>query len=434
MFPKFYEYKLDNGLKVLLIPIKDTKNIATSLTFNIGYLEETKKQDGIAHLTEHIISRYITNHTKIKDIKSNGEYVYTNANTNHFKTQYHIYSSTKFMNDIIDSFAKLYDFDRTDRNLFYKEMGAVIVELKQIISDKNKYIMYKNIPEMIFGKNNILVNDPISEIKNLKTITECQLIDFVKQYYNPVNSILTIVGDFNKSKTLTYIKTQFNKLDKGIVRPDRIINIPLSKNPKFTFQKTDSNLIKFHLSFVCPNINNDKSNAIILLLKKILVELNDSSILFKRLRTKLGIIYSPNIIRLINQYYGLFIINYNIEPNNYNTGLKELIEILNELKNEKIDDTLLKMAKNKVYYEIILTQNNLTPKEYLHYSSYLLHKKRELLNPLEFYNKYTKHITANDIKNWCKQILTKNNSYLSLIGVDNLKDFSIKQLKKLGNN
>ena len=173
MFPKFYEYKLDNGLKVLLIPIKDTKNIATSLTFNIGYLEETKKQDGIAHLTEHIISRYITNHTKIKDIKSNGEYVYTNANTNHFKTQYHIYSSTKFMNDIIDSFVKLYDFDRTDRNLFYKEMGAVIVELKQIISDKNKYIMYKNIPEMIFGKNNILVNDPISEIKNLKTITEC---------------------------------------------------------------------------------------------------------------------------------------------------------------------------------------------------------------------------------------------------------------------
>ena len=97
MFPKFYNYKLDNGIQVVLIPIPNTKNIATSLTFDIGYLEETKKEDGLAHLTEHIISRFITNYTKVKEIKSKGHYVYTNAHTNHFKTDYHIYSLKKLV-------------------------------------------------------------------------------------------------------------------------------------------------------------------------------------------------------------------------------------------------------------------------------------------------------------------------------------------------
>ena len=260
MFPKFYEYKLDNGIKVLLIPIKDTKNIATSLTFNIGYLEETKKQDGIAHLTEHIISRYITNHTKIKDIKSNGDYVYTNANTNHFKTQYHIYSSTKFMNDIIDSFVKLYDFDRTDRNLFYKEMGAVIVELKQIISNKDTYIFYKNMPELIFGSKHTLVNDPISEIKNLVKKSECDLVSFVRQFYKSSDSVLTIVGNIEVSKTLKMIKEKYGSIEKGKARSFRIIKVPKSSSPRYNFEVSKtSKLNNLYLTFTTDTINKSKN-------------------------------------------------------------------------------------------------------------------------------------------------------------------------------
>ena len=57
---------------------------------------------------------------------------------------------------------------------------------------------------------------------------------------------------------------------------------------------------------------------------------------------------------------------------------------------------------------------------------------KELLNPLEFYNKYTNHITLNDIRNWCKNIFVKNNSYLCIVGAkDVFKEFSIKHMKRL---
>ena len=432
MFPKTYNYKLDNGLQILLIPIANTKNIATSLTFDIGYLEETKKEDGLAHLTEHIISRYITNYTKVKDIKSNGSYVYTNAHTSHFKTDYHIYSLTKHLTDILDSYLTLYDFNRTDRNLFYKEMGSVIVELKQIISNKDKYVFYKNMPELVFGKTGIMVNDPVSEIKNLLKIGECDLINFVRKFYVPTNSIITIVGDFNKTEILKYLKSKFEKLDSGTKRPTRILKIPNSTNPKYNFEMSSSSkLNNLYLNFTFPSNKDNKSLAILQILKKILVELNDSSILFDRLRTKLGIIYSPNIKKYINKHYGILSINYNIETQNYEKGFEELITILKELKNDKIDQNLFDLAKDKIRYEINLTQNNKTPTEFLYLTNSILSNK-ELLNPLEFYNKYTKYITLNDIRNWCKNIFVKNNSYLCIVGAkDVFKEFSIKHMKRL---
>ena len=171
--------------------------------------------------------------------------------------------------------------------------------------------------------------------------------------------------------------------------------------------------------------------AIIDVLKKILVELNDSSILFSRLRSKLGVIYSPKIKNYINNHYGLFIINYNIETKNYDKGFTELISILNELKSDKIDENLFNLAKDKILFEISQNQYNYTPQDYLDYSDYVL-QGREIMSPIEFYNKYTKHVTLNDIKKWCGKVFVKNNSYLCIIGgTDLFKTSSIKELNKL---
>ena len=310
MFPKFHNYTLDNGLNVLLIPIKNIKTIATSLTFDVGYLEETKENDGLAHLAEHIVSRFITNHTSVKKLKSAGHFVYTNAHTNHFKTDYHIHSSKKFLPDLLDSYLPLFDFNHTDRNIFYKELGAVIVELKQIISNKDKYIFYKNMPELIFGSKHILVNDPVPEIKNLVKKTECELVSFVRKFYNPSNSVLTIVGNIDVSKTLKMIKEKYGTINKGLRRHKRLLKVPSSKSPHYNFETSKtSKLNNLYLTFTCNTISKSKDMAIIHVLKKILVELNDSSILFSRLRSKLGVVYSPNIIRYINKNYGIFIIN-----------------------------------------------------------------------------------------------------------------------------
>ena len=432
MFPKFYNYKLNNGIEIILIPIQNTKNIATSITFDIGYLEESKKEAGLAHLTEHIISRFIDNTTKIKEIKSGGGYVFTNAHTSHFKTDYHIYSLKKNLNDIIDSFLPIYNFNRTDSNLFYKEMGAVIVELKQVISNKDRYLFFKNIPELIFGKNGIMVNDPVSEIKNLITLSECDLINFVRKYYVPTNSIITIVGDFNKNSTMKYIKSKFENLNKGVNRPKRTIKIPKSLNPKFNFELSKSNkLNNVYLNFTFPSNKNNKSLAIIQIIKKILVELGTSSIIYQRLRTKLGVIYSSQIKKYVNKHYGILSINYNIESKNYDKAFIEIISILNELKEHKIDETLFELAKNKIIYEISLLQNNKTPSEYLFVTDYLLSDK-DLINPLEFFNKYIKTLTLNDIRNWCKKVFVKNNIYLCVVGPkQEFKDISLKQMKLL---
>ena len=102
------------------------------------------------------------------------------------------------------------------------------------------------------------------------------------------------------------------------------------------------------------------------------------------------------------------------------------------MKNDKVDENLFNLAKDKILFEISQNKYNYTPQDYLKYTDYVL-QGRDLISPLEFYNKYTKHLTLNDIRRWCKTVFIKSNSYLCIVGEKDLfKASSIKELKKLG--
>lgn len=431
MYPKYYKYKLDNNMQILLVPIKNINIVATSLTFDIGYFEESKEEDGIAHFLEHMIARFITSKTKVKDIKEAGNFIYSNAHTSDFRTSYHIYSDKKYTRDLIDSLYEIYGYKNLDKKLYKKELGAVIVELKQIISDIDRYVFYKHIPEMIYGKNNKLVGDPKVTIENLKKIDENDLIKFVKKYYNSYNSIVTVIGDFDKNSVLKYLEKKSKNLQKQCSL-NRQITIPIVKNPQYLFVKNSEKKIdSLYLNFKCDNSYNYKEKAITQLFIKIMTEFGDSSILFKRLRSKLGIVYSPQIFSQQYPLYGIITISFSIENQNIEKALEELINILNESKKKNLDRNLFKMSKDKSLYDIHKDMSDRDPTSFLYYTYKLLNNE-ELLNPLEYYNKWTKGITLNDIKNWCKKTFTKDNTYLCIIGKKEFtKSKIMKQLERL---
>ena len=160
-----------------------------------------------------------------------------------------------------------------------------------------------------------------------------------------------------------------------------------------------------------------------------MAEFGDSSILFKRLRSKLGIVYSPQIFSQQYPLYCRITISFSIENQNIEKALEELINILNESKKKNLDRNLFKMSKDKSLYDIHKDMTDRDPTSFLYYTYKLLNNE-ELLNPLEYYNKWTKSITLNDIKNWCKKTFTKDNTYLCIIGK---KEFTkSKILRQLG--
>jgi zinc protease len=59
------EYKLANGLRVLLFPDPSKPTITVNMTYLVGSRNENYGEKGMAHLLEHLMFKGSTNHKNI---------------------------------------------------------------------------------------------------------------------------------------------------------------------------------------------------------------------------------------------------------------------------------------------------------------------------------------------------------------------------------
>src|SRR6478609_8076012 len=59
------EYRLGNGLRVLLFPDQSKQTITVNVTYLVGSRQENYGETGMAHLLEHMLFKGSTNHTDV---------------------------------------------------------------------------------------------------------------------------------------------------------------------------------------------------------------------------------------------------------------------------------------------------------------------------------------------------------------------------------
>src|SRR6218665_2174780 len=64
------EYKLKNGLKILLIPDPSQSNVVVNIVYNVGSRHEGYGETGMAHLLEHMLFKSTKNLGDIKKMLS----------------------------------------------------------------------------------------------------------------------------------------------------------------------------------------------------------------------------------------------------------------------------------------------------------------------------------------------------------------------------
>src|ERR1700743_2108976 len=81
------EYRLPNGLQVLLAPDEASSTISVNMTYRVGSRHESYGETGMAHLLEHMNFKGTPTHLNIpKEISSHG--ASANATTSYDRTNY----------------------------------------------------------------------------------------------------------------------------------------------------------------------------------------------------------------------------------------------------------------------------------------------------------------------------------------------------------
>ena len=220
------EYRLSNGLRVLLFPDQSTPTITVNVTYLVGSRNESYGETGMAHLLEHLLFKGSKGHLNIPDELSkhgadpNGTTSYDR--TNYFEsfvsTPQNLDWALSLESDrMVNSFIAKKDLD--------SEMTVVRNEFER--GENNSVgILSERVHESAYLWHNYR-HPTIGSRSDIEKVPIERLQAFYKTYYQPDNALLIVAGKFDENATLALIQEKFG----AIPRPTRVIQPPYTDEP-----------------------------------------------------------------------------------------------------------------------------------------------------------------------------------------------------------
>jgi zinc protease len=220
------EYRLSNGLTVLLFPDLSKQTITVNVTIKVGSRHENYGETGMAHLLEHLLFKGSPKHTNIpQELTAHG----TRPNgstwfdrTNYFETfaatdENLLWALDLEADRMVNSFVAKKDLDSemtVVRNEFESgENEPTRVLLERVFSTA---YLWHNYGKSTIGSRSDIENVPIERLQA-----------FYRQHYQPDNAVLLVAGKFDEAKTIDLVSKSFGP----IPRPTRTLPAAYTAEP-----------------------------------------------------------------------------------------------------------------------------------------------------------------------------------------------------------
>jgi zinc protease len=221
------EYRLDNGLRVLLFPDESKATVYVNITYLVGSRHEGYGESGMAHLLEHMVFKGTPDHPQIwKALQDHGANF--NGSTSYDRTNY--FETMPATEENLD-FGLGLEADR---------MVNCAIAQKDLDSEfsvvRNEFEMGENSPMNVLSERMMSTaylwhnygKSTIGSREDIERVPIDRLRAFYQKFYQPDNAYLIVTGKFDEAKTLAKINDIYGK----IPRPQRKLE------PTYTVEPT----------------------------------------------------------------------------------------------------------------------------------------------------------------------------------------------------
>jgi zinc protease len=220
------EYRLSNGLRVLLFPDPTKPTVTVNLTYTVGSRHEGYGETGMAHLLEHLMFKGTPSHKVIpQELKAHGANYNASTwydRTNYFEVLPATEDNLKFAlgleaDRMIHSFIAQKDLD--------SEMTVVRNEFEAGENDPASILEERAISTAYLWHN--YGHSTIGSREDIERVPIDRLQAFYRNYYQPDNAVLLIAGKFDEGNALSLVTTAFG----SIPRPSRKLQPTYTTEP-----------------------------------------------------------------------------------------------------------------------------------------------------------------------------------------------------------
>jgi len=354
-----HDMRLENGLRVILVPDHSAPVYAINVSYNVGSRNELPGHTGFAHLFEHMMFEGSANAPKgthFKMIESNGGSM--NGSTHPDYTDYfEVLPANKLETALWAEADRMGGLAVTEENL-KNQQGVVGNEVKvNVLNRPYGGFPWLDMPQYA-NTNWFNAHNFYGDLKDIEAATLADVQAFFKTYYAPNNAALAIVGDFDPAEAKKFVEKYFGPLKTSDLPGQPDLTEPRQEKEKHatkidTLAKRPAIALGYHM----PERNTPEYFAMTLI-DEMLIE-GDDSLLHQELVQKRGI--TGNVNGGINQlgtpwdYKGpmLFITNFIYDPATSPETIVQAIDgAIEPLRTQPVDQKTLDRAKVKVRSEL----------------------------------------------------------------------------------
>ncbi|HVL34655.1 MAG TPA: pitrilysin family protein, partial [Burkholderiales bacterium] len=220
------EYRLPNGLRVLMLPDPGVDTVTVHITYLVGSRHEGYGEKGMAHLLEHMLFRGSKRYPNIKE-EFNRRGARWNGTTSSDRTTYfQTFAATEENLDwaldleadrMVNAFIAKEDLDsemtvvRNEFEMGENNSGSVLFQRMQALA-----FTWHNYGNAVIGARSDIENAPIEALRA-----------FYRAWYRPDNAVLIVAGRFDEARAVQLAAKRFG----AIARPERPMPLLYTEEP-----------------------------------------------------------------------------------------------------------------------------------------------------------------------------------------------------------
>ncbi len=326
---KFEQYKLPNGLTVILHEDHSAPVTAVVMMYHVGSKNEKPKRTGFAHLFEHMMfqgSAHVADEEHFKLLQEIGANI--NGSTNEDVTNYFEVVPSNYM--------ELSLYLESDR------MGFLLPAMTQAKLDNQREVVKNerrqgvdNVPygtadekiaKAMYPETHPYSWPVIGYMEDLSAAALDDVKDFFKTYYAPNNAVLSIAGDFDPNEARGLVDRYYGSMPRGkdFERP-KAAPVSISENKSMAFEDKVQ-LPRLYISWHSP-ANFTREDAVLTVLGHVLSS-GKNSRLYKSLVYDKQIAQSVSANAGSSEIAGLFQVIVTAKPGRNLTEINSVVDSL----------------------------------------------------------------------------------------------------------
>lgn len=401
---------LDNGLRVITIPMPDSLTTTVLVLVEAGSKYETKEINGLSHFLEHMCFKGTEKRPKSINISSelDGIGAVYNAFTDMEYTGYFAKARPNHFDIILDVVSDIYLNQIFEPKEIDKERGVIIEEIN----------MYEDLPmrrvqelftTLLYG-DQPAGWDIAGRKEVIKKLTRDDFIKYRQEHYLGQSSLVVVAGKFNEEEVVEKIKQAFTGIKISKKTP-KIKTIESQSKPEVLLKSKETDQTHLVLGVRAFDIFDER--------RYILEVLSDilgggmSSRLFQKIRNEMGAAYYIGAGDDLYTDHGYLAASAGIDHNKINQVIEAILEEFENLTEKPVENKELERAKEHLIGRLIIGLETSDQLAGFYGGREII--TREIITPQETIKKIQK-VKSEEIMAVAKDIFHNQKLNLAIIG------------------